>query len=189
MKTTHSSSHQHLSRIAVVGTSGTGKSTFAEAWAAETGATRIELDALHWGPNWQGADQATFLSRVQPAVAQDHWVCDGNYSAVQPDVLARATTVIWLDYSFGVTLGRVLRRTWQRWRHKQTLWAGNRERLLVTLFHPDSIIWWMVRTHHANRTKYTQMLVKANTPFEVLVFRHPNELETWIKQANRDLAA
>lgn len=171
-----------LSRIAVVGTSGTGKTTFAKRWAQQSGVKHIELDALHWGPNWQGTEQPVFLERVHAATTDDAWVCDGNYSAVQDAVLARATTVIWLDYPFFLTLDRVLRRTWQRWRHKQTLWADNRERLSVTLFHPDSIIWWMVRTHGRNRRKYQSMLVEAETPFGVIAFKHPRELAAWFEQ-------
>jgi adenylate kinase family enzyme len=39
-------------RILVVGSSCSGKTTFARALAGILGRPHIELDALHWGPNW-----------------------------------------------------------------------------------------------------------------------------------------
>jgi adenylate kinase family enzyme len=42
-------------RIAVVGTSGAGKTTFAARLAALLDCRHIELDAFQHGPNWQQA--------------------------------------------------------------------------------------------------------------------------------------
>jgi adenylate kinase family enzyme len=38
--------------VMVVGTSGAGKSTFAERLAKAAGLRMVELDLLNWGPNW-----------------------------------------------------------------------------------------------------------------------------------------
>ncbi|WP_205370744.1 MULTISPECIES: AAA family ATPase [Thermoleptolyngbya] len=38
-------------RIAIVGTSGTGKTTLAQQVGRQLGIAHIELDALHWEPN------------------------------------------------------------------------------------------------------------------------------------------
>ncbi len=43
-------------------------------------APRIELDALHWLPNWAERDKLEFLSLVAKATEGDRWVVDGNYS-------------------------------------------------------------------------------------------------------------
>jgi len=45
-------------RIAVVGVTGCGKTTFAAALAAALDLAHIELDALHWEPDWVPAERA-----------------------------------------------------------------------------------------------------------------------------------
>ena len=44
-----------MRRIAVFGTTGSGKSWLAERLVAEKGLRLIELDALFWGRDWQPA--------------------------------------------------------------------------------------------------------------------------------------
>ena len=53
-------------RIAVVGTSGAGKTTLSARLAAQLGYPHIELDAFQHGPNWE---QATAVAAALPTVA------------------------------------------------------------------------------------------------------------------------
>ncbi len=39
-------------RIAIVGTTGSGKTTLAQQLSQRINVPHIELDALHWEPNW-----------------------------------------------------------------------------------------------------------------------------------------
>ncbi len=41
-----------MRRIVVIGTSGSGKTTLARELAGRLNVPHIELDALHWKPNW-----------------------------------------------------------------------------------------------------------------------------------------
>src|SRR5687768_13420816 len=100
-----------MRRIHVIGTSCSGKSTFAAALAARVGLPHVELDALHWEPDWVEVPDDIFRSRVTDLVATEGWVVDGNYSVVRDMVWARADTIVWLDYRFPLVFGRALRRT------------------------------------------------------------------------------
>ena len=51
-------------RIVVIGATGSGKSTLAERLARKQGSAFIELDALHWEPNWNEAPLEVFRSRA-----------------------------------------------------------------------------------------------------------------------------
>lgn len=42
-----------MKRINVIGTSGSGKSTFSRMLATTLGYPYIEMDAMFWQPNWQ----------------------------------------------------------------------------------------------------------------------------------------
>jgi adenylate kinase family enzyme len=74
----------------------------------------IELDALHWQPNWVPRARAEFRALTAQALSQDCWVTDGNYGVVRDLVWSRATTVIWLNYALRLVLWRALARTVRR---------------------------------------------------------------------------
>lgn len=146
-----------LRRVAVIGTSCSGKTTFAAALAARRQAEHIELDALHWRPNWVEAPLAAFRADVAAAVAAEHWVCDGNYSKVRDLVWGRATMVIWLNYPFPIVAWRALYRTMRRALLREELFSGNRESLKMAFFSRDSILLWVVTTHRRRLEEYPQL--------------------------------
>jgi adenylate kinase family enzyme len=141
-------------RVAVVGTSCSGKSTFAAKLAHRLDVPHIELDANYWGPNWTPIEAKQFRQRVDELTSQPGWVCDGNYSVVRDIVWQRATTVIWLNYSLPVVIGRAMRRTLKRCIYKVPLFAENRETFRLSFFSRDSILLWVLRTHRGHQREY-----------------------------------
>jgi len=164
-------------RIAVVGSSCAGKTTLARELASRLGAPHVELDALHWGPDWTPRPTETFRARVAAAVAAPRWVCDGNYSVVQDLVWPRATAVVWLDYGFPRVLGRALRRTLRRSLTGEELYAGNRESLRKAFLSRDSILLWVVTSWGERRRRYGALAGRGE-PRQArwLHLRHPREL-------------
>lgn len=147
-----------LRRIAVVGTSGSGKTTLAHQLALRLGIPHVELDAIHWGPNWTPAPLEIFRERTAEALAGDAWTVDGNYSAVRGIVWRRADTVVWLDYPLPVVMSRVTRRTLRRFLKREELWNGNRERFQEAVLSRDSIILWALRTYRRRQKEYPLLL-------------------------------
>src|ERR1019366_5741404 len=93
-----------MPRISVIGTSGSGKTTLARAIAEHLNIPHIELDALHWGPNWTSAQRDDFRNRVAAAIAAPAWVSCGNYRAVRDLVMVasrlRGTSNLWTGRFF-----------------------------------------------------------------------------------------
>ena len=56
-------------RILIVGTTASGKSTLAQTLSAQLNLPHINLDALHWGPNWTKRD--SFEDEVQAALESE----------------------------------------------------------------------------------------------------------------------
>src|SRR6476469_9295606 len=129
-----------LMRIAVVGTSGSGKTTLARQISQILAIRHVELDALHWEPNWTEAPKDLFRDRVLQALSGDSWVVDGNYNTVRDIFWGRAHTIVWLDYSLPVMLSRVVRRTLRRVLMQEELWSGNRETWQTTLSRESIIL-------------------------------------------------
>lgn len=152
-------------RVVVIGTSGAGKTTISEQIAQNFGIPLVELDALNWRPGWEAlsqTDPARFLSDVDHATSGPDWVVAGNYTTARHIVWARATHLVWLDYSKAVVIRRVLRRSfWRAWR-RETIWGGNRESFRLWL-DPGHPIQWAWRTWQSNRTATAQRLSEASS--------------------------
>jgi adenylate kinase family enzyme len=178
-------------RIAVVGTSGSGKTMFAAALAERLDLPHIELDALFWEPGWVEPDLSTFRARVTEAIAPDAWVLDGNYSRVRDLYVARADTIVWLDLSLRVCLWRVARRAFTRARNREELWgSGNRE-TWRKLLSRDSLIRWVLTTHgRRRRENETRFADPAFASVDVFRLRSSAEAEAWLtglpESPNRD---
>jgi adenylate kinase family enzyme len=141
-------------RVAIVGTSGSGKTILARRLAQRLGVPHIELDALHWEADWTPAPTEVFRARVSRALDGDTWTTDGNYSAVRDITWSRADTVAWLDYAWPVVMGRVTWRTLRRSLTREELWNGNYERLWESFVGRDAIVWWALRTYRRRKREY-----------------------------------
>ncbi len=148
-----------LLRIAVIGTSCAGKTTFARRLSERTGSPHIHLDALYWGPQWTPRPADEFESAIAQAVAHERWICDGNYSPVRELVWSRATAVVWLDLPLAVLFGRSLWRTFRRCVDGEPVCGGNRESLRNALSW-DSIPMWVLRTYRRRRRDYPRLLAE-----------------------------
>lgn len=170
-----------MRRIVVVGTSGSGKTTLARQLGQVLGVPAVELDALHWEANWQPAELAVLRERAAQTLSGDGWVVDGNYSKLRDLTWGRADTVIWLDYSLGVVLSRVMRRTLARAFSGEELWSGNRERLGNAFLSKDSIILWALQTHRKNQRQYSALVSQPEyAHLAILRHRSPRITRTWL---------
>ncbi len=169
-----------IKRVVVIGTTGAGKSTLAERLAGRLGGDFVDLDALHWGPNWTVPPIAAFRQRVEEALSGERWAVAGNYSVARDIVWGRADTLIWLDYPLPLILWRLLRRTVRRVFTREELWNGNREHLREQFASRDSLFYVAVTTYHSRRRKFAAALAQPEYAHLVVWrFRHPGALERW----------
>jgi adenylate kinase family enzyme len=170
-----------LERVAVVGTSCSGKTAFARRLSRALGVRHIELDALHWGPDWTEKPADEFRPPVEEAVSGPRLIIDGNYSRVPDLVWGRARTIIWLNYSFPVIFARALRRTIRRSLTREELWAGNRESLVRGLLTADGIPWWVIRTYRRRRRDCAALRRREEfAHLDWVEFRRPGEAEAFL---------
>ena len=173
-----------MRRVVVIGTTGSGKSTLAERLSEQTGLRVVELDALFWGSDWQGAPVELFRHRVERETRDEGWIVVGNYSQVRDLVWRPADTLVWLDLPLSLVMWRLLRRTVRRTMTKEDLWGtGNRESFVRSFFSRQSILLWALRTHRRNREKFTlecEFLAKEK---RVVRLKSPSEVERFVSAA------
>jgi len=163
-------------RVVVVGTSGSGKTTFARTLAERLALPHVELDALHWAPAWTERSDTEFRILVRDAVAAPAWVADGNYEVVRDLDWGRATVLVWLDYAFPLTFWRATIRTFRRALTREELFSGNVECLRP--LDPAWIPWWVVRTWRGKRRRYPELLRRPeHAHLTVARLRRPREAQ------------
>jgi adenylate kinase family enzyme len=165
-------------KVAIISSaSGSGKTTLGRELARRLAVPFHELDALHHGPGWTEASAQELRAKVEPLVAEPHWVIDGAYrSRIGDLVLEQADVVVWLDLPVRVWLPRLLRRTLRRVVTREELWSGNRESARNVLFSRDSLVLFALRNFPRRRRVYPTELA----PFNVLRLRSPREVTRWL---------
>ncbi|MBE0695645.1 MAG: adenylate kinase [Anaerolineaceae bacterium] len=176
-------------RIAVVGITGSGKTTLAGRLARALNIPHVELDSLHWQKNWIMSDLAIFRSQVDQALSAPAWVVDGNYAKVRDLIWPRANTLVWIDYSLPVILWQLTRRTFERVFSHVELWNGNRETLRGAFFNRDSLFLWALQTHKRYRTEYSRLLSQPEyAHLQVIHLRSRKETDLWLSQVETSTA-
>lgn len=171
-------------RIVIIGSTSSGKSTLAEALANRFEMRFIDLDALHWEPNWQGAPLEVFRERVRTATQAPAWVVAGNYHVVRDLIWPQAEAVIWLDYSLPRIFWQLLRRTFIRWWRRELLWGTNRENLWMhfKLWSEDSLIHWLFKTYWRRKRETPELLaLQEHQHLKLIRFSQPMETNGWMK--------
>ncbi len=174
------SSRQIPRRVSVVGTIGSGKTSLAHKLASLLSAPHVELDALHWEPNWVEASNEVFRERVKQSLVGDAWVVDGNYHQVREIVWSRADTVVWLDYPLTTIIGRLTKRTIMRLLTHEKLWNGNAEHVRGVLS-KDSVFLWAFRTYRRRKKQYPMLFGQPeNSHLAVVRLLSPREAEQFL---------
>ncbi|MEM9627058.1 MAG: hypothetical protein AAGA21_12555 [Pseudomonadota bacterium] len=171
-----------LTRTVVIGTSCSGKSTFARELATRLGSPHTELDSLSWLPGWIERDRDEFRALMANWAGGERWVIDGNYTGHARSLLwPRATALIWLDYPFPLVLWRSVRRTIMRAATGQVICNGNRESWRKSFLSRESIILWVIKTHGKNRERFGSLVAGTDYPnAEKIRFEDPAEARAFL---------
>ncbi len=149
-------------RIAVVGVTGTGKTTLASRLADILGIPHVELDALNWQRGWQPAETQVFRQRVDQALQGRAWTTDGNYAEVRDIVWARADTLVWLDLPFALSFWRLTTRSLRRLVLREVLWNDNRETFKDLFLSKESLFIYIFTSYRKHHQLYPQLLQSAD---------------------------
>ncbi len=99
-----------MRRVLVIGSGGSGKSTFSRRLGERLGLEVIHLDRVYWRAGWVEPPKDEWLRTVEKLCAGDAWVMDGNYSGTLEVRLAACDTVVFLDLPRVVCAWRVIKR-------------------------------------------------------------------------------
>lgn len=97
-------------RIMIIGSPGSGKSTFARQLADITGLPLIHLDKEFWNSGWIETPREEWIPMQESLISGEEWIVDGNYGGTLNMRLDRADTIIWFQLSRTVCLVSYIKR-------------------------------------------------------------------------------
>ena len=169
-------------RINIIGTAGSGKSTFSKQIAEKLKIPYIELEALAWKSNWTEVTDEELFSKLERHLSSDDWVLDGNYPQTLHIKWKKCQMVVYLDMPFHIIFYRLLRRTLIRIFTREELWAGNKETFWRQFFTRDSVIWWGLSNFFPKRRFY--LFDSMNPKYSHIKFvrlRSKKDIEDFVK--------
>lgn len=121
-------------RIAILGNSGSGKSTVARSLAARSGAALLDLDTVAWEPGQIAvarSPQAAQDDVRKFCAGHEHWVVEGCYASLANVALEFSPQLLFLDPGEQQCLENCRARPWEP--HKYASKAEQDERLAFLL--------------------------------------------------------
>ena len=159
-----------MKRVMIIGSPGSGKSTFAVWLSKETELPLIHLDKLFWRPGWVHCSREEFDGLLQTELEKNRWIIDGNYSRTVEARLKYADTVVFFRYPRTLCLWRVIKRWLQsRGKVRSDMGEGCPERLDFEFL---KYVW------NFNKTELPQTLekLKGNHGAEVIEIKNRKNL-------------
>ncbi|WP_066532737.1 AAA family ATPase [Erythrobacter sp. CCH5-A1] len=163
-----------MRRVLIIGPCGSGKSTLARDLAPRLGLPLVHMDQLGWQAGWVETEDEELRDRLEAVVGREAWLIEGHYGSLLPLRLARADTVIYLDFPILLCLWRLVRRiVTHHGRSRSDMPEGCPERF-------DAAFFWYVATWNSGPRPRTEAKLKRYTGTLVRL-RGPAMLADWRK--------
>lgn len=167
-----------MRRVLIIGPCGSDKSTLARELAPRLGLPLTHMDQLGWQAGWIETEKAELHARLAGVVAGETWLIEGNYGSILAPRLARADTVIYLDFPIRLCLWRLAKRIRaNRGQSRPDMPEGCPERFDAAFF------WYVMNWNSGPRLRteaklagYSGNLVRLTGPAMLAQWRAANNL-------------
>ena len=162
-----------MRKVLVIGSGGSGKSTFSRSLGTLLGLEVIHLDSLYWSAGWVEMPKPDWRKTVEGLLNRTGWIIDGNYSGTLEMRIEACDTVVFLDLSRLVCVWRLLKRAvLYRNQRRPDMAEGCPERLNL-----DFVKWvWGYRKR--SRPKVVSLL--EATSKQVIWLQSPTEVKRFL---------
>ncbi|MEO1235120.1 MAG: hypothetical protein AAFZ18_40155 [Myxococcota bacterium] len=144
----------------------------------------LQLDAVRHAGGWDSIDDEELARKVRDWLDAhpDGWVCDGNYSAVREQVVARAEGLVFLDLPLRITLPRLVVRSFDRsWSGRPVYGPGSARESFRMLFGSQSILLYALTTFHRKRRQRRGWAEALRAEMSVHILESPSEVSRFLE--------
>lgn len=164
-----------MKKVIVIGSGGSGKSTFSRMLGDKLDIPVVHLDKLYWHAGWVKTPKDEWEEIVRREIEKPEWIMDGNFGGTRPMRLAACDTVIFLDLPRWLCMYRILKRTITFRRGTRPDMAdGCDER-----FDPEFILWVWNYPNSGRRRVIAELAELSDK--NVIVLRSPSEIVSFLK--------
>ena len=164
-----------MRKILVIGSGGSGKSTFATRLGALLNLEVSHLDKFFWRPGWSKPAPEEWLQTVTELTDRESWILDGNYSGTLDLRVQKCDTVVFLDLSRWLCLWRIVRRA-LRYRngHRPDMADGCTEKLDL------EFVLWVWNYPRRSKPKVVKLLRERGAGKQIVRLRSRAEVEKFL---------
>jgi len=168
-----------MKRIMIIGSGGSGKSTFSRKLSEALGLPLYHLDAYYWKPGWIATPKQEWDEFLRELIQNDEWIIDGNYNRTIDIRISRADTIIFFDLPLWVTTYRIIkRRIKYHGRTRPDLNEGCPEQL------DWEFIKWVWNFRKNKRPGILEKLKKYEKEKKIIILKTRKEVTNLIDQLN-----
>ncbi|WP_346962487.1 DNA topology modulation protein [Clostridium sp.] len=165
-----------MNKIAVIGSGGSGKSTFSRRLGSILNLPVYHLDTLYWSPGWVETPKEQWKEVVNSLVIKDRWIIDGNYRSTMDIRLDSADTIIFLNMSTSLCVYRIIKRRFMyKGKGRPDMREGCEEKLDL------EFVKWVWKFNKNERPKVLEKLKPYEDKKKIIVLKNPREVENFLK--------
>ncbi|MBR1540386.1 MAG: topology modulation protein [Clostridia bacterium] len=159
-------------KIAVIGGSGTGKTTLTTNLGKDLNLPVMHIDGVHHLENWEIRDKEERDKIILEKANTDRWIIDGTYTSTLEDRVKLAELVIYLDYSSFSQVKGVLKRYLKHPGEDRPEMPGC----------PEKMSWeflkWVWNWRKNKREKVLKAISQVDSS-KILIFKSRRQLNKW----------
>ncbi len=163
-------------KIAVIGYSASGKSTFSKKLSAHYNIPVLHIDTIYFDENMTINDRKVTEGRIFDMMKKDHWIIDGTYRYLAQNRLEQADHIFLFNFGRWTCFFGLLSRYFKyRKQQRDTMALGNPERI------DPSFVKWILWD---GRKKDTKQLFKYYTETyqqKITIFKKRNDVKKYLQ--------
>jgi len=164
-----------MKRVAIIGSPGTGKSTFAKQIAEKIDLPLIHLDFYyHDKKHNYYTNKKAWRAKADSLAEYDRWIIDGNFGATMEKRLERADTIFYFDMPTYIALKGIIRRWLVTDKAGRSEMPGNWQEK------PSFSLFWKVLWFRHNYASSTQQLLTRNNTKTIIIFKSHKQIATYL---------
>ena len=161
-------------KIAVVGISASGKSTFARSLASKLCLPLIHMDTIWWKPGWIELGEEEATKQIELITAGSEWIIEGYIpKTARPFVFERADRIIYLDYPGSVAARRYVQRWWKHRKDPRPELEGSPEKWDFKFL---KLVW-----NKGEAVSLNKFLKLVSDPKKIITFTFPRQATVFLR--------